>query len=73
MKTFVGLMLVLVGAVILAGAVVVLVFAVLATLFNWQWDGPVLWDQVLLLMIAPPAVVGTGLLALGYRLAAKRA
>jgi hypothetical protein len=47
MKTFVGVILMLAGIVGVALAMLILAVALLLTIIDWQWDGPILWDRVL--------------------------
>ena len=68
---------VVMGVILLVGgiascAVVTLILAVAVLLTTgFEWDGPILWDRVLGLIMCP-AIVGTSLVPIGYSMATDR-
>ena len=70
-KTFFGVTLLLAGIVNWAIAIVILALALLLAGIGFEWDGPVLWDRVLRLVMLP-GLIGTLLVALAYPMVFRR-
>jgi hypothetical protein len=70
-QTFVGVLLLVAGVASCGVVTLILAFTLFLSITGFEWDGPILWDRVLGLVMCPSAI-GILLVAIGYSITSDR-